>query len=248
MKQILKWIKDKAWWREWAVAFWATVCGIVVTLGTDAWVQRCDQKAKARRVVEISMISLHDYFSAMEDNLEQVSQRDSLFRVVRAEYDGDSLDVSTCVQFINALGQKNVTRENSDSEDVFNSSLEIWLTLDAPSEIETLGNAFANNKTFKSLFDEDQTIRRGLYKKHITQNWDQLKVSVIDAVEEMLDDPELQLYMIEHNLTQQVLEALRDEQASQLSFLRESLGLSLDDMKTLRTEYHSEPPTSFHTQ
>ncbi len=235
----------RAWWARWSSAFVATVCGIVITLGTNAWIQSRAKEAKSRRAVEVTMLALHEDLVSMRSLLAGCCATDSLYHLVTGQMAGDTLNEHTAQEFFKAMSETNFQEPWRTASGVYNSSFDFWLAIDDPGGLQALGLAFGNRDLFSDVFTSMTADRRGIFLSFTENSWKDEYADCATMMRQWLATPRLKRHIAEHGVQLQMLQAVVNEQHHLLEYLRDRLDISVERLLELRTEYQLQTDMHF---
>ncbi|MCC8119110.1 MAG: hypothetical protein LIP09_10265 [Bacteroidales bacterium] len=237
IKRFGKWFANKEWWVQWSIAFIATACGILVTVGTDSWLQYRDKQEKAKRALEVILVSLHDEWDEMDGDVERVQFQDSIMQAVNIQFQGDSLNEASCQLFYKMMSAMAVHHPWQATYGVYYNSFDFWLAIDNPAVMQALGQAYTNEGMFLQIMSTLQTRKRELFTAFSSYKWKEEYPSFRVLVRQWMRNPELKLFLDEFSRCSKMMAVICQEQAHLLAFLRDSLGISEERILELSTDY-----------
>ncbi|MCD8386609.1 MAG: hypothetical protein LUD17_06920 [Bacteroidales bacterium] len=236
----------RAWWARWSSAFVATVCGIVVTLGTNAWIQSNAKEAKARRAVEMMLLSLNEQSIGIRQSVETILEADSIINALTEQYAQGELSEQTCQQVYSIMAQFVFSIPWNTAKGIYDTSFDFWLAIDNPSALEAMGQALFLEETFYKITDNLQQEREEVFKLLNANGWKDDYPDCTTMMKEWLKAPQMQRFLKIHNGYSEMLSRSVIEEADLLEFLCDELDISNERLLELRTKY--DPQQDLHVE
>jgi len=147
---------DKSWWQNALGSTFGTIVGIVLTFGITFWMQQREQVRMARKITKITLRNLDIRIGFMQQEIETLKAKDSLFRSVYSHYPDRlaTLGEDTLQRFAESMEQRIYTMTDRKSENIFSSSFEVWQYLDDEKIIGRISNCYSIIDYHNRLTDE----------------------------------------------------------------------------------------------
>lgn len=147
---------NKSWWQNALGATFGTIVGILLTFGITFWMQYREQVHMARKITKITLRNLDVRIGLMQQEIEALKMKDSLFRKVDGCYPDrlPALGADTLQLFMESMEQRIYTMTDQKSELIFSNSFEVWQYLDDEKVIGRISNCYSIIDYHNRLMDE----------------------------------------------------------------------------------------------
>ncbi len=231
----------RAWWARWSSAFVATVMGIILTLGTNTWLQTNAKEAKQRRALEMALLMMHDNNYRLAGGYHDMLFNDSVINVVMHQDEVDSLQEETCKLFYMVMSYEITDTDlRQPVNGLYSQSFDFWQTVDNPAAMEAMGKAVEYEDVMWKTIDKCQAQLEQIFYELSTEKWKYDYPSVMDMTHQWLADPRVKLFILRQKSYLASLEIMLEERTDLLKFLREELDISEKRLCEISTTYQQQ--------
>lgn len=198
----MKLFGETGWWSNMTSSFVGALLGILITFGTSSYIEYRDKQEMMRKTTLMTIHNIDRYIISMEEEVQGLCQRDSVFQFILSRYPKQLHQVSkdTLELFLNSLNHINFFALDSSAEGIFTHSIDVWKNVENTLVIEGIGDCFAIKNMFVSHYEHIRDTRREIFldfcsKKFVTD----YKTPAL-VVRAFLDNPRARYFVAEYGL------------------------------------------------
>lgn len=167
MKRKLKDIYNinKSWWDSFTSCFIGTLLGIGITFWISGTISKNDKANLEKKIQVLTINSLQRDITSLKRQGASMMNDDSIFQNVMEYYPDRIEEISpeTAGQFYSRIMHCELYATSQTAENMFNSNIEIWKSIDNLSTINIIGEVFAIRKKMVETISQLEDIKMQLF-------------------------------------------------------------------------------------
>ncbi|MDY3069398.1 MAG: hypothetical protein SOR57_07040 [Parabacteroides sp.] len=168
MKKFIKGVYyiNRGWWDSFTSCFIGTLLGIGITFGITAYLEKKSKAEMERKIQIISIASLQADINSIKSYSEKFAYTDSIFYEVM-DYYPDSIKYipkELVSEFYSELLTVKSYVKNNSADNMFNSNIEVWKSIDNLSTIKIISDIFAAKQKSYEFISELESVKKRIYE------------------------------------------------------------------------------------
>lgn len=193
---------NRGWWDSFTSCFVGSLLGIGITFWISGYLEKKSNEDMERRIQLLSLSNIQQYIESSKKQSKDCLYMDSIFTEV-LDYYPDSIDyipkelVGECYSKLISF---NFYATDESADNMLNSNIEVWNSMEDISDVITISNIFAAKHAINWMSSEMNSIKRQIYRNVIRDNFIMDMDNHTDAIKVLLSNKENLNLMVEYKM------------------------------------------------
>ncbi|HJH65175.1 MAG TPA: hypothetical protein OIM59_11220 [Bacteroides mediterraneensis] len=249
MRKIIEkiYLVNRAWWDSFTSCFIGTLLGIGITFWISGYLEKKSNKEMEHRIQLLSLSNIKQFIASSKTQSKKCLYIDSIFTEV-LDYYPDSIEyvpenlVSECY---NNLMSFDLYAADESADNMLNSNIEVWNSMENISDISAIGDIFAGKRMINWMSSEMNRIKRQIYRNVTQDDFIWGMDNHTEAVKVLFSRKENLNLMVEYKMYSKSYEVSIDFAEKLLDRFMKNMNISSDDLKLLGNE-NLAADTAYH--